>query len=175
MMRYRTAIATAAALSIVMTIASALPAIAYVDYGVDAAGDGAGVVPIVDVVWAKRAVWQSDTGRRWFKVAFRAVDLLGRTTVDVEVRVDSRGDERADDLISFFRDGHTKVCNMGKGIEPRNHAGRVRMRGRYAACIVPLRWLRPGGKRIRWRLLSQTREGGSAYHFDRAPDHGWFR
>lgn len=109
------------------------------------------------------------------RVSFWAVDPLKHTTVDVEVRIDPRGDVRADDLISFFRDEHTKVCNMGKAIEPRNQVGRVRMRGRYAACIVPLRWLHPGGKRIRWRLLSQTREGGSAYHLDRAPDHGWYR
>jgi hypothetical protein len=162
-----------AALAIVLTIAFAAPANAYVDAGVDPAGDGAGQVPIADIIWSKRAVWRSDTGRRWFKVAFRTVDLLRRTTVDVEVRLDSRGDERADDLISFFWD-HTKGCNMGKGIEPRHQLGQVRMRGRYAACVVPLRWLHPGGKRIRWRLLSQTREGGPAYHLDRAPDHGWF-
>jgi hypothetical protein len=169
------AIVSTAALGILLTIATALPANAYVDVGVDPAGDGAGQVPIVDFVRTKRAVWRSDTGRRWFKVSFWAVDPLKHTTVDVEVRLDSRGDAGADDLISFSRDGHTKVCNMGKAIEPRNQVGRVRMRGRYAACIVPLRWLHPGGKRIRWRLLSQTREGGSTYHLDRAPDHGWYR
>ena len=174
-MRHRMSVVPVTALVIAMAVASALPATAYVDQGTDRAGDGAGDVPIVDIVWSKRAVWRGDTGRRWFKVAFRAVDLLRRTTVDVEVRIDSRGDERADDLISFFRDGTRKVCNMGTAIEPRNQLGRVRMQARHAACIVPLRWLDPGGKRIRWRLLSQTREGGSTYHFDRAPDHGWFR
>jgi len=174
-MRYGWATVSTAALSIFITIAMALPANAYVDHGADPAGDAAGEVPIVDFVWAKRAVWRSDTGRRWLKVAFRAVDPLRRTTVDVEVRLDSRGDERADALISFFRDASRKVCNMGRGIEPRNQVGRVRMQGRYAACIVPLRWVHPGGKRIRWRLLSQTREGGPAYHIDRAPDQGWLR
>jgi len=174
-MRYGWATVSTAALSIFITIAMALPANAYVDHGADPAGDAGGAVPIVDVIWAKRAVWRSDAGRRWLKVAFRAVDRLARTTVDVEVRLDSRGDERADALISFFRDGRKKGCNMGRAIEPRNQVGRVRMRGRYAACIVPLRWVDPGGKRIRWRLLSQTREGGPAHHIDRAPDQGWFR
>ena len=160
---------------IVVTIASAMPASAYVDVGHDPAGDGSGEVRIVDIVASKRAVWRNDAGRRWLKVSFQAVDPVRRTAVDVEVRIDSRGDEHADEIISFFRDGHRKGCNMGKAIAPRNQVGRVRMRGRYMACIVPLRWVRPGGKRIRWRLLSQPTEGGPSYHVDRAPDHGWYR
>jgi len=170
---FRRSIVATATLAVMIAVAS--HASAYVDYGSDPSGDGAGQVRIVDVVRSKRAVWRSDTGKRWFKVAFAAVEPLRETTVDVEVRVDSRGDEHADDVISFFTDGARQVCNMGKAIAPRDQVGRVRMRGRYASCIVPLRWLHPGGKRIRWRLLSQTHEGGSTYHFDRAPDRGWFR
>lgn len=92
------AIVRAVIVGIVAAVASAIPASAYVDVGHDPAGDGSGKVRIVDIVASKRAVWRNDAGHRWLKVSFRAVDPVRRTNVDVEARIDSRGDEHADDI-----------------------------------------------------------------------------
>ena len=148
-------------------------ALAYVDVGTDPPGDDVGQVPIADVVWTKRSVWRNEDGRRWFRVAVRTRRPLRETNADIVVRIDSRGDEHADLLMRI-------VMFEGKGCgvrvsAGRSRSGRVRMTGDLASCVVPLRWVDPGGKRIRWRLLSQPHEGGSAYHTDRAPNHGWYR
>lgn len=105
-------------------------------------------------------------------MAFHTDRRLRSATLDVEVQIDSRGDRRTDHLISFFIDGSRKACNMGKAIAPLNRIGHSRMFGRFASCNVPLRWVAQS-KRIRWRMLSQPRDGGSGQD-DHAPDHGWY-
>jgi len=145
---------------------------AYVSAGSDPRGDATGPAKIADIVATTRAVWRNDEGRRWLKVAFHTGRRLRSATLDVDVRIDSHGDRRTDHLISFFIDGSRKACNMGKAIAPLNRIGHSRMFGRFASCNVPLRWVTPS-KRIRWRILSQPREGGLDQE-DHAPDNGWY-
>jgi hypothetical protein len=111
---------------------------AYVSTGSDPRGDATGPAKIADIVATSRAVWRNDEGRRWLKVAFHTDRRLRSATLDVEVRIDSRGDRRTHHLISFFIDGSRKACNMGKAIAPLNRTGHSRMFGRFASCNVPL-------------------------------------
>jgi hypothetical protein len=158
--------------AVALLLPSAGAASAYVDVGTDPAGDDAGDLVIADIVWTKRSVWRNDDGDRWFRVALRTRRPIRDTNMDVLVRIDSRGDEHADVLmrIAMFEG---KACYIGGG--GGSERGRVRISDSFASCVVPLRSLEPGGKRIRWRLISQPHEGGPAYHVDLAPDRGWYR